>query len=132
MLKKLATFAPLMKPTSIIKSSFFKKKAVTVLLISASLAAFATLGDGGKKNNNNHHSSLLSVRSDVSNYKNFSLRSGYNFRGATLLNEPKPEKFIMLNTTITVQKGNTTYIVPMKKKVLLDKIKFAPDAPILH
>ncbi len=36
-------------------------------------------------------------------------------------------RYINLNTVITYQKGNTTYIMPLKKKVLLDKITFNPN-----
>lgn len=32
----------------------------------------------------------------------------------------------MLNTVVTYQKGNTTYIMPLKKKVFLEKINFNP------
>jgi len=32
----------------------------------------------------------------------------------------------MLNTVATYQKGNATYVLPLKKKVMLGKIKFNP------
>jgi len=35
----------------------------------------------------------------------------------------------MLNTTVTYEKGNSTYILPLKKKVLLDKVDFRPQPP---
>jgi len=35
----------------------------------------------------------------------------------------------MLNTVVTYQKGNATYVLPLKRKVLLDKVKFNP-APL--
>ncbi|HVG42464.1 MAG TPA: hypothetical protein VM888_12695 [Chitinophagaceae bacterium] len=100
------------------------KKIFVLLLVSSSIAAFATLGDGSKKTTNK--SSLLSLKTSNQKYKSFSLRSGYNFRGNHILDAPKGGTFILLNTTVTYQKGNTTYILPMKKKVLLDKITFAP------
>lgn len=107
-------------------SNFFKhlrkrKIATTVLLVSASLAAYATLSDPGKKGQNN---SIV-----VYNYsKTFSLRSGYNYKSNDLLySAPETKKFIMLNTVVTYQRGNATYVMPLKKKVLLDKITFAPS-----
>ena len=110
--------------TKILKN--FSKKITTLVFVSLSMAAFATLGDGGGKKTT-HSSNLLSLKTTAQKYKGFSLRSGYNFRGNNLLNAPKEEKFILLNTNVTYQKGNATYILPMKKKVLLDKIQFGPS-----
>jgi hypothetical protein len=99
---------------------FLKRKLATAVLVTASVAAFATLGDGGKKT----PKSLISSSKHSS--KGLSLRSTYNYRGNNLFSTSKP-KYINLNTTVTYQKGNATYIVPLKKKVLLDKIKFNPS-----
>lgn len=95
-----------------------KRKLVTVVLVTASVAAFATLGDGGGKKGK------LS-NTEPSN-RTFSLRTPYNYKSNNLFNTPRPQNFIMLNTVVTYQKGNATYILPLKKKVLLDKIKFNP------
>jgi hypothetical protein len=95
-----------------------KRKLVTAVLITASVAAFATLGDGGKKRSN----SVV-----VYNYsKHFSLRSGFNYKSNKLFDLPEPKNFIMLNTVVTYQKGSATYIIPLRKKVLLDKIRINP------
>lgn len=99
-----------------------KRKIATAVLISASVAAFATLGDdGGKKG--------AKISSSETNLSNFSLRTAYNYRSNNLFSPSRSQKFIMLNTVVTYQKGNVTYILPLKKKVLLDKIKFNP-APV--
>ena len=100
-----------------------KKKIITALLIGGSLAAFATLGDGeGKKVS--YSRSLLTYK-PVYNYKSFTLKSGYNYRGTNIFSaKSSQENYIILNKVITYQKGNTTYILPLKRKVLLDKIKF--------
>ena len=110
-----------MKLTSFL-NRLLKRKLVTAVLISVSLAAFATLGDGGgsKKNVRNFNS------------KNFSLKSTYNYRGSNIFSNPCTNtnncatKFITLNTVVTYQKGNSTYILPMKRKILLEKVKFNP------
>lgn len=101
-----------------------KRKLVTALLVTASIASFATLGDGGKKSATSK--SLLSTKTATHNFKSFSLKSGYNYRGSQPFSLPQDQKFIMLNTVVTYQKGNATYILPMKKKVLLDKVTFNP------
>ena len=96
-----------------------KRKLATAVLVTASIAAFATLGDdGGKK--------ASKSATPEFNPKTFSLRTTYNYKSNNLFSTYKPQKFIMLNTVVTYQKGNATYILPLKKKVLLNKIKFNP------
>jgi hypothetical protein len=118
-----------MNPSSDILRSFLKRKLATVLLVGASLAAFATLGDGSKKSVVSRSNNLLSTRAVTYNYKTFSLKSGYNYRGNSFLNTTGSEKVIQLNTVMTYQKGNATYILPLKKKLLLNgKVTFKPTA----
>ena len=108
-----------MNLTVTILKRLIKRKIATAVLVTASLAAFATLGDGGKKGQRNTTISL--------NSKNFSLRSGYNYKSNNLFNLGPQKQFILLNTVATYQKGNATYVLPLKKKVLLDKVKFNPS-----
>lgn len=95
-----------------------KRKLATAVLITASVAAFATLGDGGKSGLKTSNNSLQTT--------SLSLRTPYNYRSNNLFTSTGPQKYIMLNTVVTYQKGNATYILPLKKKVILDKIKFNP------
>jgi hypothetical protein len=111
-----------MKLTATKIKRLIKRNLATAVLVTASLAAFATLGDdGGKKGTKSTAPEF--------NPKTFSLRTAYNYKSNNLFSTYKPQKFIMLNTVVTYQKGNTTYIVPLKKRVLLDKIKFNPAPP---
>ena len=91
------------------------------MLITASLAAFAALGDGGKK-----FKKLSNTSPFTPSAKNFNLRSGYNYKSNNLFSSTPEKQFIMLNTVATYQKGNATYVLPLKKKVMLGKIKFNP------
>jgi hypothetical protein len=75
--------------------------------------------DGGKKG-------IRSLSSSDFTTKSFSLRTPYNYKSNDLFSTSRPQKFIMLNTVVTYQKGNATYVLPLKRKVLLDKIKFNP------
>ncbi len=100
------------------------KKLAAFILIGVSAAAFATLGDG-KVKTTKPSKSLLSNKSQAGT-ATFSLRSGYEFRGNQVFSK-KEERYVNLNTTLSFQKGHTTYIVPMKKKVLLDKVTFNPN-----
>lgn len=111
-----------MNLTAIKIKRLIKRKIATAVLVTASVAAFATLGDdGGKKG--------IKTASSESNVKTFSLRTPYNYKSNSLFSFPKSQKFIMLNTVVTYQKGNATYILPLKKKVFLNKIKFNPAPP---
>lgn len=112
-----------MNLTATIVKRLLKRKLATALLVSASVVAFASLGDGGKKDHRTT-SSLPALSS-----KTFSLRSGYHFKSDNFLSSTPSKHFILLNTVVTYQKGNATYILPLKKKVLLDKIIFNPAQP---
>lgn len=98
-----------------------KKLAVLILLGISAIGAFATLGDG-KTKRDLPKKSLLSNRI-AAKPGSFSLKSGYTYRGDKVINTQQETKYIRLNTTVTMQKGNTTYIVPLKKKVILQNVK---------
>jgi len=126
MLIFFATFAMQMK-MSTTTNRLIVRKVATLFLVIASFAAFATLGDGNKDGGKKNQRNLLSTSLYKPDYKTFSLKSRYNYRGNNIFSAPPAAgRFIMLNTVVTYQRGNTTYILPMKKKVLLDKIKFNP------
>ena len=107
-----------MKLTATKINRLVKRKLATAVLITASVAAFATLGDGGGKKG----------KTSVAEFSNttFSLRTPYNYKSNNLFTTSRPQKLVMLNTVVTYQKGNATYILPLKRKVLLDNIKFNP------
>ena len=111
-----------MSRPSIIPKCLLLKKMATLVLVSASVAAFATLGDGGKQGRKNNDPVLLPYSA-----KDFSLRSNYNYRSNNLFSQPEKKEFIMLNPVVTYQKGNTAYILPLKKMPLLGKIRFSPS-----
>ena len=99
------------------------RKAATIFMVTATaLGSFAALGDGKIKGSEKGKS--LTTAKKVYSNTNFSLKSNYQYRGSQILNEHNEESFIMLNTNITLQKGNTTYIMPLKKKVIFEKVKF--------
>ena len=103
---------------SINQSTILKiaRRVVAVLLLAISaVSAFAILGDKGKTPRNR---SFLSSQ-NYSSPGNFSLKSNYNFRGSQVINPSRSTQYINLNTVLTYQKGNTTYIVPLKKKIFI-------------
>lgn len=94
---------------------------IVLVFALSGAASFATLGDG-KKSANKPSTSLLSDRT-VSKPGSFSLKSGYNYRGNTILNSASDKRTIRLNTVVTVQKGRTTFTVPLRKNVVINKVK---------
>ena len=108
-----------------------KKFAMVLLLAVTTIGAFATLGDGKASDTNPRKKSLLSKKTS---YRpgSLSLKSGYSFRGSQVIGSQE-NRYINLNTSITYQSGHTSYIVPLKKKVILnDKIVFNPNASTRH
>ena len=108
--------------------SIIKRKIITVTLIAVSIGAFATLGEGTNKGKQRKNLLSTGLESNY-NYHTFSLKAGYNYRGCTVFSATDNKKYVMMNTVVTYQKGNATYILPMKKRVLLDNIKFSPSRP---
>jgi len=104
-----------------------KKFTILLLLAASTVGAFATLGTPGRGKKEKAGKSLLSNK--TSTYTGtFSLQSGYTFRGSRVINTQE-NKYINLNTVVTYQQGHTTYVVPLKKKIVLNgKITFNPNA----
>jgi hypothetical protein len=92
-----------------------RRTAVVSALAVSAVSAFAVLGDGRSKTPKNK--SLLSGQTVAVTPGSFTLKSGYNYRGSQVISTNADARYINVNTTITYQKGNTTYIVPLKKKI---------------
>ena len=106
---------------SISQSTILKivRRVFAVCVLAAiTVSAFAILGDKDK-NVKKQNRSLLTNQNFSIRPGTFSLKSNYNFRGDHIINSEKPTQYIKLNTVLTYQKGNTTYIVPLKKKIYI-------------
>ena len=104
------------------------RKVVTIVLITASTLAFATLGDGKSKGKKK---SLLSKNSTITPGR-FSLKSGYQYRGSQVINQQKTNSTITLNSLVTYQKGHMTFIVPLKRTVMTQNLRFSVGIPQLN
>lgn len=93
-----------------------------LLLAVTTIGAYATLGDGKKKASSTPKNALLSGRTAFTKGF-FSLKSGYSYKGSEVLNSSADKKYISLNTVVNLQRGKTNYVLPLKKKVILDKVK---------
>lgn len=108
-----------------------RRKIVVLFLFSFFTAgAFATLGDGSSKKSKK--ANILSDRKITIKHGGFSLKSGYNYRGNNVINPEKQDVYINLNTVATYQKGNRTYILPIKSKVLVNNFKVSLGVPSLN
>ena len=112
-----------MKNSGIIFKQMLTRKLTTLFLIGLSVAAFATLGDGKTKKK----SSLLNSRPAIIPGK-FSMKSGYQYRGSQIINQQKDKNSFTRNSLVTYQKGNMTYILPVKT-VVPQKIKITVGIP---
>lgn len=99
-----------------------------MMIIATAFAAFASLGDGKSKGK---RVSLLNNKTTVTPGK-FSLKSGYQYRGSQVINQQKTENIVILNSIVTYQKGNLTYILPLHTTVHTQKVKFSVGVPQLN
>ncbi|HYC40804.1 MAG TPA: hypothetical protein VEB63_09965 [Chitinophagaceae bacterium] len=109
--------------TRVIFGKIFSRKIALTLFTVISVGAFATLGDGKKPAQSSRP--LLSNRVSFG-AGTFSLKSGYNFRGSHVISQ-RSQSYIGLNTVVSFQKGHTTYVLPLKKKIILEKVSFNPN-----
>ena len=100
------------------------RKLATLFLIGLSVAAFATLGDGKSKGK---RSSLLNSKLTITPGK-FTLKSGYQYRGSQIINQQNQNNTFTRNSLVTYQKGNMTYILPVKT-IIPQRIKVTVGVP---
>ena len=114
-----------MKTNAQILKSAGRKLIVLIVLGLITSGSYATLGDG--KSGKSKPRKLLSTKAPAKP-GSFSLQSGYKFRGNQVISF-KEDRYINMNTVVTYQQGSTTYLLPLKKKVILNnKITFNPNA----
>lgn len=100
---------------------FLNRKFIALaMLLCVGAAAYATLGDG-KKRQSAATRKLLSGRT-LGFDGTLSLRSGYDFRGNTILS-PDQKRVVRLNTDVTMQVGKNSFTMPLRKNVLVNKVK---------
>jgi hypothetical protein len=98
----------------------FKQTVLFAAAMIVALAGNASLGLG-KKRSSLGSKKILSAK--VTGFNgNFSLQSGYSFRGNNII-ETKIPRVIELNTEVTAKKGNLTLSIPLRKQVLVNSIK---------
>ncbi|MDB5279954.1 MAG: hypothetical protein JWR61_4909 [Ferruginibacter sp.] len=98
----------------------FTKKLLTIaLLFGIAQVAMADRGVGKKKNK-----TILNIYtpSTLRNSIAFNLKSGLSYKGSLLTSTQTVGNSIMANSLITYQKGNITYVIPYKHKIVMPEI----------
>lgn len=93
-------------------------KITTVILLVCGGCFFAFADRGGYIRKDKPHLNIT-TNGDLKNSIQFNLRSGLTYRSSFLLNTQKVEGGMVNDVYITYKKGNTTYILPYKQKVLV-------------
>lgn len=107
----------MLKKSFISSVSRGKKLLLSALFVGLAAFSFASMNDddGGNKAKiiAPWHSSFGPIR--ITN--SFTLKAGPNYHGSTIFNEERKPSYIQLNSLVTYQKGNVTYIIPYNSKV---------------
>lgn len=98
--------------------TFTQKLFIIALLFCIVNVAIADRGLGKKIKNK----TILNITSNTSTIRNsitFNLKSGLTYSGSLLSNTHTVGNSILTQSIITYQKGNMTYIIPFKQKIVI-------------
>lgn len=83
-----------------------------IMIMALSVASFVVIAaTGGKKTR------AAITKKTSSAYHNFSLRSGFEFKGSKILNQPSSKKQAQFNSLALIRKDKVTYGIPYKVNV---------------
>ncbi len=101
--------------------TFTKKFLTIVMLFCMAQVAMADRGVGKKSKNK----TILNIYtpSTLRSSIVFNLKSGLSYKGSLLNSSEIVANSIVSNSLITYQKGNVTYIIPYKNKIVVPEIK---------
>ncbi|WP_301923643.1 hypothetical protein [Ferruginibacter sp.] len=96
-----------------------KKLLTSALLFGLAHVAMADRGAGKKKNK-----TILNIYTPTTlkNSIPFNLKSGLSYTGSLLNQTETVGNNIISNSLITYQKGNITYVIPYKHKIIIPEI----------
>lgn len=112
----------MVKTTSIFAANIFKKAGVLSIGLTLSICVFAI--DGIVMKSKSGKSSFSNMKKNLS----LSLREGFSYKDNKSFGFKRNGHTVMFNNVITYQKGNITYILPYRNKVVLNKFK-TPQKP---
>lgn len=103
-----------MLKTQPILISFSKKLLASFILVNVGVLALASMGGGGNKSKDK---SVKPEFTPIKTSNGFTLKAGPVYHGSMILSQDKSKSLISLNSIVTYQRGNTTYILPSRYKV---------------
>ena len=101
---------------------FTKRLLLLAVLFGSANVVLADRGFGKRNKSKatlNVNTSTTSLRSAMS----FNLKYGLSYKGTLLTSSVRVNNGIMNTSLVTYQKGNTTYIIPYKNKIVMPDIK---------
>ena len=93
--------------------STLQKMLVFAVLIGFAVLTFASMGGGKKSKTTPVKNDFVPIRTS----NGFTLKSGPLYRGSSIISQEKSRNTIVLNSLMTYQKGNTTFIMPYQQKI---------------
>lgn len=93
--------------------SFMRKVLISSLLLGFAAFAIASMGGGGSKKEKTAKPEFTPIRTT----NGFTLKAGPSYRGSMIFGQEKSKNLVAYNSIVTYQKGNTTYILPVKYKL---------------
>jgi hypothetical protein len=103
-----------MLKSEVIPVSFAKKAFISLVLVGFAALAIASMGGGGSKTKDK---SVKPEFTPIRTTNGFTLRTGPVYHGSMIFGQEKNKNLVSLNSIVTYQKGNTTYILPCKYKL---------------
>ena len=106
-------FVPVLRNPKISFRNSLQRVLVCTVLIGLAVLTFASMG-GGKK------SKTTAVKNDfvpIRTTNGFTLKSGPLYKGSSIISQEKNKNTIVMNSLMTYQKGNTTFILPYQQKI---------------
>jgi len=103
-------------------------KTIRILLFATVLTgtAFSAMADRsiGKKSKSTARVTLnISTPSTLKNSLSLNFKYGLKYTGSVLTTTQSSGNSMLRNTMVTYQKGNTTYIIPYKQKIIMPEVK---------
>ena len=90
-----------------------KKSLIIGFAIFGTVLALASSGGGGKKKSLAAQQGFVPLKAS----HGFTLKSGPNYTGSHVFGSQRNDRFVLYNTLITYQKGNTIFVLPYKYKM---------------
>ena len=96
-----------------ILSLLAKKSLVPVLLVSGVFAVASMGGGGSKSTTKTIRPAFVPIRTT----NGFTMKAGPVYHGSMAFGQERTKNSVAVNSLVTYQKGNTTYILPYRYKM---------------